>query len=307
MMVKMITLSSGPVPILVAPTASGKSALAAELAATHGLEILSADAFSVYKGLDIGTAKPGPAERLAAPHHLIDVVEVVENYNVLQWLEDAERLIAEMLRAGRCPLVVGGTGLYVHALAFGRPLTPPSDRAVRAALTAELEKRGLDALLAEIEAISPEEAARMERNPRRVLRALEVWRTTGKFPSQFGVQPPRFACKIVNLQPDPQAHVESVQKRTKAMLRAGWAEEAAWLREQVSPESGATVWQTLGYREALAVHDGLLSEADAASQIAAATLRYAKRQRLFFKNRLLAPPLSPEVARAQLLALVQGR
>ena len=165
-----------PVPILTAPTAAGKSALALEAALACGAEIVSADAFTVYRGLDIGTAKPGAEDLARVPHHLIDVADVTGAFDVARFVTLAEAAIRDVLARGRTPLVVGGTGFYLQGLMQGLPLTPPSDPRVRAEVEADLEARGLDALLADIAATDPAEAARMERNPRRVVRAVEVHR-----------------------------------------------------------------------------------------------------------------------------------
>ncbi len=120
------------IPILTAPTAAGKTALALELARQFPLEIVAADAFTVYRGLDIGTAKPTPAEREAVPHHLLDVADVSEDYDVARYVREAEAAIGDVLGRGRVPLVVGGTGFYLSALVRGLPLTPPADPGVRA-------------------------------------------------------------------------------------------------------------------------------------------------------------------------------
>jgi tRNA dimethylallyltransferase len=167
-----------PVPILTAPTAAGKTALALELAHRFPIEVVAADAFTVYRGLDIGTAKPTPAEREALPHRLLDVVGVREAYDVARYVREAEAAIADVRARGRVPLVVGGTGFYLSALVRGLPLTPPADPEMRAEVEADLAARGLDALLAEVERVNPAEALRLERNPRRVVRALEVHRGT---------------------------------------------------------------------------------------------------------------------------------
>ena len=137
-------------PILTAPTASGKSALALRLAGEFGLEIVAADAFTVYRGLDIGTAKPGADERRRVPHHLLDVADVRESYDVARYVSEAQAAIRGVLARGRTPLVVGGTGFYLSGLLRGLPLTPPGVPELRAQLEAELQERGLDALLAEI-------------------------------------------------------------------------------------------------------------------------------------------------------------
>lgn len=296
-----------PIPILTAPTASGKTALALALAqqsaaAGQPVEIVAADAFTVYRGLDTGTAKPGAAERAAVPHHLLDVADVAEDYSVAAYTRAAESAIADILARGARPLVVGGTGFYLTALTRGLPLTPPADVAARAAVEAELEVRGLDALLADIAAENPAEAARMERNPRRVVRALEIRRRTGRYPGEFGHAPPAFAYRVVAFSP-PDAEVPGrVEARTRAMLAGGWPQEAQWLATQVDPgrEPRPTAWQALGYREALGVARGELEMDEASARIVLATRQYTRRQLTWTRNQLGARVLTPQEAEATL-------
>ncbi|MBB5233172.1 tRNA (adenosine(37)-N6)-dimethylallyltransferase MiaA [Deinococcus budaensis] len=286
------------VPILTAPTAAGKTALALALSERFPLEVVAADAFTVYRGLDLGTAKPTPAERRAAPHHLLDVVDVTQTYDVARYVRQAEAAIADVLARGRVPLVVGGTGFYLSGLVRGLPLTPPADPAVRAEVEADLAARGLDALLAEVERASPAEARRLERNPRRVVRALEVHRRTGRFPGEFGSTVPAFAYRVFAFTwPWPELEAR-IAARVGQMLAGGWPQEAAWLAAQVPPDGDPrpTVWQALGYREALAVHRGELSPQAAGERITLATRQYAKRQLTWTRTQLGAPPSSPQAA-----------
>lgn len=307
-----------PVPILTAPTAAGKTALALDLARRtlpdSGLEVVAADAFTVYRGLDIGTAKPTPDEREALPHHLLDVVGVREAHDVARYVREAEAAIADVRARGRMPLVVGGTGFYLSALVRGLPLTPPADPETRAQVEADLAARGLDALLAEIDAANPAEAARMERNPRRVVRALEVHRRTGRFPGEFGSSTPTFSYRVFAFtRPWPELETR-VAERVRAMLAGGWPEEAAWLAGQLDPlltDPGLTpragAWQALGYREALAVHRGTLSPQDAAEGITRATRQYARRQLTWVRTQLGTMPTTPqETAQALAAALAEG-
>ncbi|CAM4082393.1 tRNA (adenosine(37)-N6)-dimethylallyltransferase MiaA [Deinococcus marmoris] len=283
------------VPLLTAPTAAGKSALALALAQEFGLEIVSADAFTVYRGLDIGTAKPTPAEREAVPHHLLDVADVTGNYDVARYVQEAEAAIAGVLKRGRVPLVVGGTTFYLSALLRGLPLTPPADPLVRAAVEAELAERGLDALLADIAATDPAEARRMERNPRRVVRATEVHRRTGQYPGSFGNRPPRFGYAVTAFtRPGPELEAR-MAARVRAMFAADWGGEAAWLASQLDPETlpRPTAWQALGYREAWAVSAGQLSEAEATARVVLASRQYAKRQLTAMRSQLGAQVLTP--------------
>ncbi|MBZ9751093.1 tRNA (adenosine(37)-N6)-dimethylallyltransferase MiaA [Deinococcus sp. HMF7604] len=291
-------------PMLTAPTAAGKSALALDLAEQAGAELVCADAFTVYQGLDIGTAKPGAAERAQVPHHLLDVASVTGPFDVAQFVALAETAIADVLARGRTPLIVGGTGFYLAALRRGLPLTPPSDPQVRAEIEAELQERGLDALLAEIERRHPQEAARLERNPRRVVRAAELYRRTGRYPGEFGHQAPAYRYEVVAFTRPPADLEARMHARTLAMFAAGWADEAAWLATQVSPDQTPrpTAWQALGYREALAVAQGTLNVQAAAEQVTLATRQYAKRQLTFMRTQLGAALLSEGEARRHLRA-----
>ena len=183
----MATMASTSVyiPVLAGPTASGKSALALRLAQVLPIEIVSADAMMVYRGMDIGTAKPTLTERQRVPHHLIDILNPDEPFSAFGYVGRAERAVAEVLERGKLPLVVGGTGFYIRALSEGLPTVPPADAEVQAALWERLEREGLDALVSDLERLSPPDAQRAERNPRRVVRALEIVERTGRAPSSF--------------------------------------------------------------------------------------------------------------------------
>ncbi|MBB5375242.1 tRNA dimethylallyltransferase [Deinococcus metalli] len=297
------------VPILTAPTAAGKSALAVDAAAAlpaGRVEIVAADAFTVYRGLDLGTAKPTAAERRGVPHHLLDVVDVTEPYDVARFVAEAEATIGAVLARGNVPLVVGGTGFYLRALCRGLPTTPPADVLVRADVERDLAERGLDSLLAEIAAVDPAEERRMERNPRRVVRAVELLRRTGRLPGHYPLRPPAFAYDVIAYA-RPAADAEArIAARTLAMLRAGWPQEAAWLAATVDPDAAPhpTVWQALGYRDALAVHRGQLGREAAAERIALATRQYVKRQATFIRTQLGAPLDTPDGAARRLAAVL---
>lgn len=274
------------VPVLAAPTAAGKTAAALRLAARPegvGLEVVSADAMQVYRGLDVTTAKPTASERARVPHHVVDVLEPHEPFSVAAWVALAEDAIEDALARGARPLVVGGTGFYVDALAVGLPTTPAADPARRADLEAELVARGLDALEAELSAAAPADAARAQRNPRRVLRALEVLRATGRPPSAFPRTIPRFRVRSFVALPNPADMPARVAARVAAMAAAGLVEEVRALMAR-APTS-ATVWQAIGPKELAPALRGERPLADALADLEAATLRYAKRQRTWFARR----------------------
>jgi len=274
------------IAVLAAPTAAGKTAAVlrlADLPAGSGLEVVSADALQVYRGFDVGTAKPTPADRARLPHHLVDAVEPTAAMDAVAWTEAAEAAIADALARGARPLVVAGTGFYLDGLERGLPTTPVADPAVRAALAAERAERGLAPLLAELEARAPGDASASQGNPRRVLRALEVLRTSGRPPSAFPRRRPRFALRGFVALPSAEALEARVDARVAAMLAAGWLEEVRGLVARVPPEAPA--WQAIGYGELARVVRGETDLAEATAAIALATRRYAKRQRTWFRRR----------------------
>lgn len=274
------------IPVLAAPTASGKTAAVlrlADLGAGRRLEVVSADALQVYRGFDIGTAKPTAAERERVPHHLVDAVAPEDAMDAVAWTRAAEAAIEDALARGARPLVVAGTGFYLDALDRGLPTTPAADPTLRAALEAERAERGLEALLAELRALAPEDAAASQGNPRRVLRALEVLRASGRPPSAFPRTPPRFALRSFVALPSAAALEARVDARVASMLAAGWQHEVATLVARVPP--AAPAWQAIGYAELARVVRGEATLEGAAAAIAIATRRYAKRQRTWFARR----------------------
>jgi tRNA dimethylallyltransferase len=282
------------IPVLAGPTASGKTALSLELSEKFPLEIVSADAMMVYRGMDIGTAKPTPEERARVLHHGLDLVEPNTDFSVAEWVAHAEDAIQGILERGRIPLVVGGTGFYIRALSEGLPSAPPSDPEAMARLEVELKNQGLDALVAELEAASPEDAARVARNPRRVLRALEILRGTGRAPHTFDPRAPRYQYRKFVLTPDRATLEPRIAARIRHMLEAGLLEETRKLAEHfVRDGRRATSFQAIGYKQAL---DHLLGVVDAEGvrhavsldeterRINLATRQYAKRQATWFSR-----------------------
>jgi tRNA dimethylallyltransferase len=297
-------VNAAQIPVLAGPTASGKTALSLEMAHSFPLEVISADAMMIYRGLDIGTAKPSPDERGAVPHHLIDICEPNTPFSVAQWVAAAEAAIADVLARGKIPLVVGGTGFYIRALSQGLPSTPASDPEAMRRLEEELKNQGLDAMLGELERASPEDATRSQRNPRRVLRALEILRGTGRAPASFAQHPPRFAYQKFVLMPGKDVLEPRIAARTRTMLESGLLEETRALIPIFASSDGdsavhggtvrrATSFQAIGYKQAL---DHLLGVQDANGvtqpisleeterRINLATRQYAKRQETWFRS-----------------------
>jgi tRNA dimethylallyltransferase len=270
------------IPIIAGPTASGKTALALELSRHFQLEVISADAMMVYKGMDIGTAKPTPQERAAVPHHLLDVVNPDEPFNVADYVRLAEQAIGEVLERGKLPVVVGGTGFYIRALSDGLPTTPEADENVQAELYKRLEQEGLEKLLGELEQVSPSDAKRTERNPRRVVRALEIIQRTGKAPSAFPMTTPAFNYDKVILAPSMEQLRPRIAARTETMFASGLVDEVIQLFRRY-PDL-PTAKQAIGYKEVVDYLAGQMSLEQAKAAVTLATTQYAKRQRTWFRK-----------------------
>lgn len=270
----------GRIPVLAGPTASGKSGAALLLAREFGLEIVSADAMQVYRGMDIGTAKPTAAERREIPHHLLDVADPSEPFSVARYVTLAEEAIVDVLSRGRVPLVTGGTGFYLRALSEGLSTVPPADPELQAPLWDAVAAGRLLELDAELRAAAPLDAQRAAKNPRRVVRSLEVLRSTGKPPSAFPRRSPRFAYRAAHLHPPMALLRPRIALRTQTMFAQGLvAEVTALLRRH--PDQ-PTALQAIGYKEVAEFIRGHISESEAQQEVERATVRYAKRQRTWF-------------------------
>ena len=263
---------------LAGPTASGKTAAALAVAARRPVEIVSVDSALVYRGMDIGTAKPSAAERAAVPHHLVDIRDPREPYSAAEFVADATRLIAEIRSRGALPLLVGGTMLYFKALVDGLDDMPRADAATRAALEAEATTRGWPALHAELARHDPVTAARLApHDSQRIQRALEVWRLTGRPLSSFhsrrheptGDQagdpgsdqasgPPSPQGRIVSLEPQDRGWLHArIAERFDAMLAAGLVDEVRRLRARGDLHADLPSMRCVGYRQTWQVLDGL--------------------------------------------------
>ena len=275
---------------VVGPTASGKSAVAlaaarARSAAGRPTEVVAVDAFTVYRGMDIGTAKPSPADREEVAHHLVDVLDPDEELTVVGFRERARGAIAEVRGRGATPLLVGGSGLYFRAVVD--PLRfPPTDPAVRG----ELEQRwSADpaAAHAHLAAVDPAAAARIEPgNLRRTVRALEVWELTGEpfsaFDDAYDTHTSIYAdLQVARLDPPTEELRAAITERAERMVSTGLVVEVAALRARW--QLSRTARQGIGYAEAAAVLDGELPEEQLAERIARRTWRYARRQRAWFR------------------------
>jgi tRNA dimethylallyltransferase len=270
---------------LAGPTASGKTAaalaIADRLAARQAVEIVSVDSALVYRGMDIGTAKPTPAERAQLPHHLIDIVEPTEVYSAARFVTDTRRLIGEIRARGRLPLLVGGTMLYFKALFDGLDAMPPADIDVRAELDALAARGGLAALYGELQQVDPVSAARLSPNDsQRIQRALEVFRVSGRPMSEFHATPKaaRSAPPLISLEPEDRAWLHGrIAQRFRQMLQQGLVDEVRTLRARGDLHADLPSMRCVGYRQAWGALDaGDLSPLE--ERGVAATRQLAKRQ-----------------------------
>lgn len=273
---------------LLGPTASGKSALAVKLAARLPVEIISLDSALVYRGMDIGTAKPGAELRAQVPHHLIDIIDPDQSYSAGRWREDAVRIAGEILGRRHIPLLVGGTMLYYRALIAGLDALPQADARVRAEIDTMAAERGWPAVHAELRKVDPEAAQRIAPNdPQRIQRALEVWKLTGKpLSSLHGVTRSElpFELKGVALLPDRALLHQRIEKRFDAMLRMGLLDEVKSLRKKYRLEASMPSMRAVGYRQAWEFLEGEIDEATLRARAVTATRQLAKRQLTWLRS-----------------------
>jgi tRNA dimethylallyltransferase len=276
---------------LAGPTAAGKTAaalaIAQALAPRGGVEIVSVDSALVYRGMDIGTAKPSAAERASVPHHLIDIIDPAQAYSAAQFVAAARTLIPQIRARGRLPLLVGGTMLYFKALFDGLDEMPPADATVRAALDAEAAARGWTVLHAELAAVDPATAARLAPgDAQRIQRALEVWRVSGRPLSSFHRERPQPAQRppLIALEPRSRAWLhERIAARFAAMLDAGLVDEVRRLRERGDLSPDMPSMRCVGYRQTWEALDRDDLAALPARGIAA-TRQLAKRQLTWLRS-----------------------
>ena len=280
---------SGRLIVVAGPTATGKTRLGIELARRLNGEIVSADSMQVYRGMDIGTAKASPEERAEAVHHLLDVADPWEDYSVSRYVHDASLVCDRLLAAGKTPIVVGGTGLYIDSLIAGREFSgrQDGDEALRRELNADYDRLGGEAMRERLRAFDPELAEKLHpADRRRIVRAIEVYRLTGRTISQHDAEtrarPKRYeALRLVLNYADRADLYARIDRRVDEMLAAGLFEEVAGLLAAgLSAES--TAMQAIGYKEAARALAGEISRSEAAEQIKQNSRRYAKRQLTWF-------------------------
>ncbi|HEY4555671.1 MAG TPA: tRNA (adenosine(37)-N6)-dimethylallyltransferase MiaA [Lysobacter sp.] len=283
---------------LMGPTASGKTALAIEWAQRLGGEIVSVDSALVYRGLDIGAAKPTPAEQDGVPHHLIDIREPWQPYSAADFASDARRAMDAIVARGRWPILAGGTGLYFHALLHGLSDMPEADPAMRDAIAAEAAQRGWPALHAELARLDPQAAARIHAtDAQRIQRALEVYRVSGRTMSEWRAQAraagqlPYRVLKLALAPRDRAVLHARIEARFDAMLRAGFLDEVRALRAleplRTHPRAlDLPALRAVGYRQAWEFLDGACDMATFRERGIAATRQLAKRQLTWLRSQL---------------------
>ena len=294
--------------ILTGPTGSGKSRLALELAPRLNAEIVCMDSMTLYRGMDVGTAKPTPEERAAVRHHLLDVLQPHESASVAWWLEQAALVVKEIESRGKVALFVGGTPLYLKALLHGLFDGPPADAQLRARLEGEARQQGQQALHDRLAAVDPASAKKLHPNDlRRIVRALEVYELTGRPMSQWQTQWGEEAdCKSAPREEDRCLCIDlprdelyrRIDARVLQMIDDGLVEEVRQLRRLDRPLSREAA-QALGYKELFAHLDGAVPLEEAVRQIQTRSRNFAKRQLTWFRHlagcKMVSAPLTRQL------------
>lgn len=294
----MVASSQIKLLCLMGPTASGKSALALSLADRLGGEIVCVDAMTIYKELSIGTAKPSAAERQLCPHHLLDIVTPDVRYSVARFVSDAWVAIQAIASRGRVPILVGGTMMYFNALLQGLSPIPDVDSSVRLGVLADFESEGLPALWAALLSEDPEMAKRLSsRDVQRIMRALEVVRSTGRSLAYWQDQPlVRLPCQALSfgLMPSDRDWLwVRIAQRLSAMLSSGWVDEVRAVQAQF-PGMDLPCLRSVGYRQIVDFLAGKLSEDALFDAVFFATRRYAKRQKTWLRRGVGVHLLEPK-------------
>lgn len=277
--------------ILCGPTAIGKSALALELAQKLNGEIISADSQQVWRELDIGTAKPSPADRAKVPHHLIDVASPDEHFDVARYIALAEQAIEDISSRSRLPLIVGGAGLYIDSLLYGLCPAPPQDPKIRQLLMQRMEIDGVARLYEELQKTDPKRAQKIHPNDKtRIIRALEVYQISGKPLAEFHQRTwrknPRYNFVQIGVTLPREELVKRIDQRLDWMMANGWDEEVRELLKFYPASSQAL--QSIGYKQLVQYLQGEKSREEAIAEIKKATRAFAKRQMTWFRKNNVA-------------------
>ena len=274
---------------IAGPTASGKTALAVELAKELGGEVVSCDSMQVYKYMDIGTAKPTREEMQGIPHHMIDVAEPEEDFSVSRYCQMATPVVEDILRRGKTAIVAGGTGLYMDSLIRGNDFAPFPTTGRREALEEQADREGMEKMLQRLRQVDPETGSRLyPADRKRILRALEVYEETGITIAEHNRRtqalPPRFSALWLGLTFTDRAQLyRRIDSRVELMLQQGLLEEIRLLLQRGVPRS-CTAMQAIGYKEFLEAMDGRCTLEEAAALVQQSSRRYAKRQLTWFRR-----------------------
>ena len=276
-----------PIICLAGPTASGKTALAVALAQALNGEVVSCDSMQVYKFMDIGTAKPTPAEMGGVPHHMIDVADPREDYSVSRYCKDAAPIVEDIVFRGKTAIIAGGTGLYMDSLIRGNDFAPFPSTGVRERLERQADTEGLEAMRSWLRSIDPEAEGRIQ-DRKRLLRALEVYLETGETITEHNRRtqalPPRFTPLWLGLDfENRQSLYSRIDLRVTHMLEAGLLQEIRSLLQSGVPDT-ATAMQAIGYKEFVSALEGHGTVEAAADSVRQSSRRYAKRQLTWFRR-----------------------
>ena len=280
------------VAVICGPTATGKTRLSVELARSFDGEIVSADSMQVYRRMDIGTAKATPDERCGVPHHMIDVAEPSEQYSVARYVQEASACTDDILARGKLPLIVGGTNLYIDSLLSGRDFASAAgeDPELRAELERRYDELGGEEMLRQLRVFDPERAEKLPpTDRRRIIRAFEVYRLTGKSLSEHDretrLAPPRYRAAVIALDYLDREHLYArINDRVDEMVRLGLFEEVRALQsEGLNPD--CTAMQAIGYKEPLSALRGEITKDEAIELIKRDSRRYAKRQLTWLRRK----------------------
>ena len=273
---------------VVGPTASGKTALAVELAKFTNGEVVSCDSMQIYRRLSIGTAKPTVEEMQGIPHHMIDILEPDEDFSVSRYVEMATPIVEDILARGKTAIIAGGTGLYVDNLIKGGEFAPTPSTGCRERLEERLKTEGLDALIAELRQIDPVALEKSQNNPRRIIRALEVFQETGETITAHNERTAAMAPKFDPLwigvdYVNRQDLYDRIDLRVELMVKDGLLDEIREVLNSGIPEK-ATAMQAIGYKEFVGALAGRSTMEEAIAQVQQSSRRYAKRQLTWFKR-----------------------
>ena len=274
---------------IAGPTASGKTALAVELAKMTGGEVISCDSMQIYKGMDIGTAKPTAGEMQGIPHHMTDVAEPDEDFSVSRYCAMATPIVEDILARGKTAIIAGGTGLYMDSLIRGNDFAPFPSTGMREKLEAQADTEGMAAMLDLLQGIDPESAGRLHLSDRkRIIRALEVYYETGQTITAHNAKtqaiPPKFTPLWLGLDFADRAELyRRIDLRVELMLEAGLVDEIRRLLASGIPAK-CTAMQAIGYKEFVDALEGKATLAEAAAQVQQSSRRYAKRQLTWFRR-----------------------